>query len=72
MRLTMYAYHNGENSTHVVARVRLSKGSQGIVDGFTLIAHCGAQAETSELDFESGDEQVTCPECYPEPLRKEL
>lgn len=36
---------------HVVARVGLSFGSQGVVDGFRLSALCGVSDDALELDF---------------------
>lgn len=58
---TFYAIDNNfKEATHRTARIRLSRGEQGIPQGFELEAVCGATAEVYALDLMEDDALVTC------------
>ncbi len=75
MRLVFYACRKRTDSdgryirrsgtfTHTAKSIELSKGDQGIVDGFELVALCGATSRSDSINlFEDETMFPACPEC---------
>lgn len=50
--------------THTAGRIELSKGDQGIPNGFELVALCGATSVEYSINlFEDESMFPACPEC---------